>query len=90
MADDQKKIAIFTKEEMEAVSRDLQTVLEKYDAIFHIHRVISPEGTIQAELQIVKKSALVPKEESVVSPIQSEDLNGGNEETSEKTDTTPA
>ncbi len=74
----------FSDEEAKEVLAEVESVLTKHNGQFYIHQFIN-KGIIEANLQILKKVELIPKEEGVPSPYKE---NGGNE--SDKTESAAA
>ncbi len=77
-------LANFSPEEGKAVIAKLDKFMAENSAELVVTPLINPNGTIGAKVEIFKKVELVPKEGSVVSPIQVNDLKAGPEEAGAK------
>lgn len=71
-------IVAFSPQKAKEIIAEIQVVMDKHEAEFYINRTVNQHGGIDTELQIVKKVALVPKEEGIPSPIK---VDGNEEET---------
>jgi len=74
MNDPQFTLSPLNKEEGEKIVAKLQAFLAENEVDLVVTPLITKEGTIGAKVEVFKKVELVPKEGSVLSPIQ--DVNG--------------
>lgn len=82
------RLVDFSEAEVKEITEKIQAVLTKHQGVFNIRRMIGLDGTIQADLQILKTEP-IPKENGVVSPIQADQLENNGTNASEKTEEKP-
>lgn len=74
------QLAEFDKEEIKVIEKEITELLSKHSAQFIVSPLINKDGTLGAQLQVLRKIELVPK--GIPSPSDFLPQNGENPETS--------
>lgn len=83
MKEPQYTLADFSIEEAKEITEALTAILSKHNGQFYINQFIKA-GKIEAELQVLKKVELIPKETGIPSPF----VPNGENNTQAEPDTT--